>query len=157
MRTVLLPLKHLSRRLDAVLASVADQTQAKVKRVLHFPNQVEVARRTGHGPPILKPFGGRLARPPARQPSLSSASHSHPSTPQGGYDVPFQFHHHVWVATAISDMVLFCKSCAQSGLTFWRIDNHDYPSNLEAHRHWYSFHRFRTACPETSGTTTRDA
>src|SRR5437667_294203 len=63
MRTVFLPLKHLSRRLDAVLASVADQTQAKVKRVLHFPNQVEVARRTGHGPPILKPFGAGLLAP----------------------------------------------------------------------------------------------
>ena len=34
---------------------------------------------------------GGLALPPASPPALSTASHSHTSTSQGGYDVPFQF------------------------------------------------------------------
>jgi len=76
--------------LDAALANRLDQAQAMVVGVTHFTHQIVVAGG-GHGGPILA--AARCpALPPAGQRSLSSASHSHTSTPPGGNDVPFQFH-----------------------------------------------------------------
>src|SRR3989304_2014893 len=77
-----------------------------VKSVLHLADQVEIADRIGHGGAILRPPGGCLGPPPPRPPAPSSSSHSNTSAPQGGYDVPFQFHseqgHCKLVGTCIS-------------------------------------------------------
>ena len=73
--------------LDAVLAGILHQPQAMVIAIGHITNQVKVPDGRWHSPPIVKRFGGGLALPPASPPSLSTASGSHTSTPQGGYDV----------------------------------------------------------------------
>ena len=83
--------KARAARLDPVLTGVRDQPEAIIKSVLHLADQVEIADRIGHGGAILRPPGGCLGPPPPRQPAPSSSSHSNTSTPQGGYDVPFQF------------------------------------------------------------------
>lgn len=78
--------------LDAVLPGLLDEAQAMVIAIGHIANQVKVPDGRWHSSPIVKRFGGGLAPPPASPPSLSTASGSHTSTPQGGYDVSRLFH-----------------------------------------------------------------